>query len=132
MAHAWVEVLEGRDHEQRKALVRTLHATLVEALGIADDALTLRLIEHPSERFAVPAGHSELFTVVAVSTASAHSGVAERRLADAIARAVKACGVPTEDVSVALAEPGAEEWREIPRSEQAAAGLSMLFHQREA
>lgn len=111
MALVRVEVLEGRAAEEKRALLRTLHAALPEALGVPDADLTLRLLEHSSERFAAPMGHSELFTVVAVSAVSMRSGATRDHVREAIKRAVESCGVPRDDVLVVLGQPAGGDWR---------------------
>src|SRR6266545_5110003 len=75
-----IEIIKGRGVTERKRLLQGVHAALVEAFGIPEDDRTQRLIEHDSENFEIPPGHSENYTLVEITAFPGRSSTAKRAL----------------------------------------------------
>jgi phenylpyruvate tautomerase PptA (4-oxalocrotonate tautomerase family) len=105
-----LEVRQGRSAAQKRALLDTAHAALVEALGIPDHDRTQRLVEHAREDFELPPGSSDDFVLVEVTMFAGRSRQAKRRLYQALVRNIGELGVAPADVFVVLLEPPLDNW----------------------
>jgi phenylpyruvate tautomerase PptA (4-oxalocrotonate tautomerase family) len=121
VALARIEILEGRNPEEKRAMVDAVRAALSEALRVPEEDPTIRLNEYPREQFSPPYAdsHSDRYTLVEVTMFSGRSLETKRRLYGAIVSGLSDCEVPANDVLVVLHEPPRENWAlgAIPASE---------------
>jgi hypothetical protein len=100
----------GRPAAENKALLDAVHDALVEAFKIPEDDRHQQLLELPVERFEIPAGRSEAFTLVEIMAFPGRSIGAKRALYAAMARRFEAAGVSAADQFVVIVEPTLENW----------------------
>lgn len=112
MALARIEILEGRDRDEKQRLVDGVRAALSEALRAPATDPVVRLVEYPPSHFTIPYPdrHSELFTLVEVTMFAGRSLTTKRRLFEEIVSAVVNAGVPRNDVLIVVHEPPMHNW----------------------
>jgi phenylpyruvate tautomerase PptA (4-oxalocrotonate tautomerase family) len=121
VALARIEILEGRDPEEKRAMMDAVRGALSEALRAPEEDPTVRLAEYPREQFSLPYpdSHSDRYTLVEVTMFKGRSLETKRRLYGAIVGGLSRCEVPANDVLVVLHESPPENWglSGIPASE---------------
>jgi phenylpyruvate tautomerase PptA (4-oxalocrotonate tautomerase family) len=105
-----IEVLAGRSPEERRALLDAVHAAIVEGFRVPDDDRTQRIVEHDRDRFEIPPGRSDRYTLIEITAFPGRSREAKRALYAAIVRNLVAIGTPAGDVTIVLHEPPRGDW----------------------
>lgn len=115
----------GRPVAENRALLDAVHDALVEAFKIPDGDRHQQLLELPPERFEIPAGRSEGFTLVEITAFPGRSPEAKRALYRSMARRFEAAGVSPADQFVVIVEPPLENWS--PRHGVSSADVKPAF-----
>jgi phenylpyruvate tautomerase PptA (4-oxalocrotonate tautomerase family) len=112
VALARIEILEGRDPDERRKLLDAVAAALSEALEAPAADPSVRLAEYPPAPFSIPYPdrHSDLFTLVEVTMFAGRSIDTKRRLYQKIVDGFTALGVPRDDILIVLHEPPMHNW----------------------
>jgi hypothetical protein len=104
MPDVLVETRVGWLEAKRAAFLEAIQAAMVEAPRIPPHDKVLRLIEHPTECFALPHGTARQFTHIEITMFAGRSLSAKRALYQAIVRNLEPFGVPSGDVKIILHE----------------------------
>jgi phenylpyruvate tautomerase PptA (4-oxalocrotonate tautomerase family) len=110
MPIAKIEVRRSRPPQEVQAMIEAVYQAQREALGVPVWDRQIRYVEHAPERFAIPPGWSENYTLVEIVLLPGRTPEAKRNLYRAIVRRFGELGVAEVDVIVTLHEPPLENW----------------------
>jgi phenylpyruvate tautomerase PptA (4-oxalocrotonate tautomerase family) len=111
--------------EERRVLMESVQAALVEAIHIPEGDRCVRLVTSEPGDVLLKAGQTEKFTLVEVSLFSGRSQAAKRALYQALVRRLAVLDIAPADVKVILYEVPAENWG--IRGGQMAADIELGF-----
>jgi phenylpyruvate tautomerase PptA (4-oxalocrotonate tautomerase family) len=119
MPLAQIEVRRPRSSDEVQAFIDAVYEAQREALKVPAWDRQIRYVEHAAERFAVPPGKTENYTLVTIVMFPGRSLEAKRLLYAGIVRRLGELGVAATDVFIVLHEPPLENWgvRGVPASE---------------
>jgi phenylpyruvate tautomerase PptA (4-oxalocrotonate tautomerase family) len=114
-----IEVRRSRPDHEVQDFIEAVYQAQREALKVPEGDRQIRYVEHKPERFAVPPGKTENYTLVEINLFPGRSLEAKRALYRSIVRRFGELGVAPADVFVVLHEPPLENWgiRGLPASE---------------
>ena len=114
-----IEVRRARPAKQVQAFIEAVYQAQQEALKLPAWDRQILYIEHPPERFAIPPGWSQNYTLVDVTLLPGRSLEAKRKLYASIARRFGELGVAAADIVIVLRDPPLENWglNGLPASE---------------
>jgi 5-carboxymethyl-2-hydroxymuconate isomerase len=96
---------------RRKKLSDTVHACVMEALGLPAGKRAHRFIRLEPEDFLMPEGRSEAYTIIEIQLIQGRTKETKKRLVrllfDRIAAEV---GIAVNDIEITLLESAAENW----------------------
>jgi phenylpyruvate tautomerase PptA (4-oxalocrotonate tautomerase family) len=110
MPNVTIEVRRKYTPAEEEALIGAVHAALTEGLKTPDWDKTIRLVVHEPQRFAVPPGRGERYTLIDIDLFSGRSLEAKRALYKALVRNLGKVGIPADHIKVLLRESAAENW----------------------
>lgn len=105
-----IETCRPRPTHEISALIEAVYNAQREALKVPKDDRQIRYLEYPPERFAIPPGKTDNYTVVEITLFPGRSIKAKRTLYASITRRFADLGIDPEDVLVVLHEPPLENW----------------------
>lgn len=95
----------------REALSDTVHACLVDALGLPESKRFHRFFPMDSEDFIHPDDRGENYTIIEISMFSGRSTEAKKRLIRLLFERVEAeTGIVPQDVEITIFESPASDW----------------------
>jgi len=110
MPLARIEVRKNRPEEQVTAIMEAVYQAQREALKVPEGDRQIRYIEHKPERFAVPPGKTENYTLVEIVLFPGRTLDAKRNLYKSIVRRFGELGISPSDVFIVLHEPPLDNW----------------------
>jgi phenylpyruvate tautomerase PptA (4-oxalocrotonate tautomerase family) len=105
-----IEVRRRRSPEEIERFIEALYQAQQEALGVPKWDRQVLYIEHAPQRFAIPPGWSENYTLVDITLLPGRTLEAKRSLYRSIARRFGELGIAAEDIVIVLREPPLEDW----------------------
>lgn len=105
-----VEVIEGRTPAEKRALLDTVHRSVVEALRVPEWDNNQRLLEYPADGYDVPPGCSAKRTYIECTIFPGRSLDAKKRLYRLLVDRLEALGTPPKDVVIVVHEPPLQNW----------------------
>jgi hypothetical protein len=99
-----VEVKDGWIGNRKKELLLAIHSALIDSIKTDPEDKVIRLIEHSSENFIVPAPAGEKFTRIEITMFIGRSIDAKRTLYKAMVRTLLPFGIPANDIKIVLIE----------------------------
>lgn len=106
-----VEILEGRSHEYKKAILDGIHNALVDAFKIPDNDRIQRLYELNSDHFEFSGLKSDKFVLIELTVFEGRSLDAKRDLYKGIvSNLADNPGIPGNDITIVLNEVPLNNW----------------------
>ena len=106
-----IEIIKGKSAEYKKAVLDSVHAGLVEALGIEDWDRFQRLYELDDACFERGDGKTDRFTMIEITMFPGRTKEQKARIFECItAELVRAPGIEAPDVFIVLQGPPDENW----------------------
>jgi phenylpyruvate tautomerase PptA (4-oxalocrotonate tautomerase family) len=105
-----IEVRRSRPPEQVEQLIEAVYQAQQEALKVPRWDRQILYIEHPPQRFAIPPGWSENYTLIDMTLLPGRPLDAKRSLYQSIVRRFGALGVAADDIVIVLRDPPLENW----------------------
>ncbi|WP_414143102.1 tautomerase family protein [Burkholderia cepacia] len=91
-------------------MLQSVYEAQIEAFKVPDTDRQLRYFELPSDRFFIPPGRTQDFTLVVVELFPGRSVDAKREFYKSIVAKFGEIGIASSDVFVTLVESGRENW----------------------
>jgi phenylpyruvate tautomerase PptA (4-oxalocrotonate tautomerase family) len=110
MPNVTIEVRRKYSAGEEEAILRAVHAALMEGIKTPEWDRTLRLVCHEPARFLSPPGKDERYTLVEIDLFPGRSPAAKRALYQAVVRNLGALGIPADHVKILLRESPPENW----------------------
>jgi phenylpyruvate tautomerase PptA (4-oxalocrotonate tautomerase family) len=110
MPLAKIEVRKNRPATEVAALIESVYQAQREALKVPEGDRQIRYIEHKPERFAVPPGKTENYTLVEITLFPGRSLGAKRKLYQSIVQRFGELGIAPSDIFIVLNEPSLDNW----------------------
>jgi phenylpyruvate tautomerase PptA (4-oxalocrotonate tautomerase family) len=110
-----IDVTGPKPPEWRRALLDGARAAVIEALGVADERVTVRVVETPDECVDVPDCRTDRYTIVEVIMYAGRSDELKKALAAAIRERFAADpGIEPSEVAVVLRDPSKADLDVLP------------------
>jgi phenylpyruvate tautomerase PptA (4-oxalocrotonate tautomerase family) len=110
-----IDITGPKTPEYRRALLVGARAAVIEALGVADERVNVRVIETPDECVDVPDCRSDRYTIVEVIMYAGRSAELKAALVAAIRERFAADpGIDPADVAVVLRDPSKTDLDVLP------------------
>ncbi len=108
MPHTLIETRAGWIQDPA-AIINAVQSAMVSDFGIPERDRSVRLIEHPAERFAVPPGAGERYTIVESKVVKGRPLERKRATYQAIVDNLEKLGVPRADMKIDLVEHSTDD-----------------------
>lgn len=106
-----IEIIKGKSHEYKKAVLDAVHDGLVKALGIEDWDRFQRLYEIDGEYFERSDEKSNSFTLIELTIFPGRTKEQKGSVIELITKELaEKVGIPAEDVFVVIHDPPLENW----------------------
>lgn len=105
-----IEMLQGRNAQQKAAIHEVVHEALADALGIPDYDRIQRIVDYAPEDFVIPPNKSEKFTLITMTMFPGRSDDAKRNLYQGLVARLEPLGIPPTDVFIVLQETDLVNW----------------------
>ncbi len=106
-----IEILKGNSKEYKKAILDSIHQSLVESIKIPDYDRFQRLYELDKENFEIPSTKTEKAIIIEITLFQGRSLKAKKDLyKNLVERLAKNPGISGEDITIVLLEPPLENW----------------------
>ncbi|MGT2509593.1 tautomerase family protein [Cupriavidus basilensis] len=105
-----IEVCKSRPASEINFLLESVYQAQIEAFGVPATDRQLRYLEIAPERFFIPPGRTDNFTLVVISMFPGRTVDAKRDLYKSIVARFGEIGIAPEDVFISLQESARENW----------------------
>lgn len=106
-----IEILKGNSKEYKKAILNSIHESLVESIKIPDYDRFQRIYELDKENFEIPSTKTEKAIIIEITLFKGRSLKAKKDLYKKIVeRLAKNPGINGDDITIVLQEPPLENW----------------------
>ncbi len=103
-------MIKGRTRDEKRAVMDTVHAALVESFKIPEHERNIRIEEYKVEDCVLPPGRSEKYILVEITAFAGRSTDAKRLLYKNIVDNLKTLGIDAMDVFIVIYEEPLENW----------------------
>lgn len=110
MPLAKIEVRKSWPPEQVQAIIEAVYLAQRDALKVPEHDRHIRFVEHKPERFHIPPGRTENYTLVEISIFEGRSVEAKRSLYQKIVQNFGRLGIAPSDILIVLHEVPLENW----------------------
>lgn len=106
-----IEILKGNSKEYKKAILDSIHESLVESIKIPDYDRFQRLYELDKDNFEIPSTKTEKAIIIEITLFQGRSLKAKKDLyKNIVERLAKNPGISGDDIVIVLLEPPLENW----------------------
>jgi phenylpyruvate tautomerase PptA (4-oxalocrotonate tautomerase family) len=105
-----IEVRKRYSKGQEEAIIKAVHAAMMEGIKTPEWDKTVRLVVHESHRFATQPKMDDRYTLVTVDLFRGRSLKAKKAFYQAVVNNLRALGIPADHIKILLRESAAENW----------------------
>ncbi len=105
-----ISMIKGRTHDEKRAVMDTIHTALVKSFKIPEYERNIRIEEYKEEDYVLPPGRSEKYILVEITAFAGRSTDAKRLLYKNIVDNLKMLGIDAMDVFIVIYEEPLENW----------------------
>jgi phenylpyruvate tautomerase PptA (4-oxalocrotonate tautomerase family) len=105
-----IEVRKRYSKGQEEAIIKAVHAAMMEGIKTPEWDKTVRLVVHEPHRFATPPKIDDRYTLVTVDLFRGRSLKAKKAFYQAVVNNLRALGIPADHIKILLRESAAENW----------------------
>ncbi len=103
--------LKGQLEPIREQLSDTIHACVMEALGLPEDKRAHRFFPLEKENFYMPGGRTDAYTVIEIAMIAGRSVAAKKKLIRLLFDKIRdEVGIAHQDIEICISESPAHNW----------------------
>ena len=106
-----IDMIKGKAHEYRQALLDCVHEALVESIGIAEWDRFQRISEYERGNFEIPSGKTDDFTLIEITMFQSRTSEQKKALIEMITQKLtQRLSIAPTDVFIVILDPPDENW----------------------